>query len=382
MPTIRQIAALPYRTRGSAIDAPVSILLVTSRQSGRWVVPRGNEAAASAAPHQVAAREAEDEAGVRGAVCPYPLGSYRYRKTRRTGASLMFDVDLYPLRVSEELTEWKESGERKRRWFALHEAASAVAEPDLAQLIRSFNAAEFNGATRRKSILSLVAEKSRVGPMFAWFQRLLPQSGGFFELFEAHATAVVAGADALGRLFNDEGGARDEHIREIIEREHDADNIIRETLQTVRRTFLTPFDRGAITSLIGAMDDAIDEMQSAANAVDIYSVTQFEPEMRDMVGIVIDAARLMAEAMPLLREVASNGGRLHELTERMVRMESHADDIHRAGLKAAFERYGKQGGDGAMQFVVRREIYKHLERIVDSFEDIANEIDDIVIDHA
>ena len=47
MPTIRQIAALPYRTRGSAIDAPVSILLVTSRQSGRWVVPRGNEAAAS-----------------------------------------------------------------------------------------------------------------------------------------------------------------------------------------------------------------------------------------------------------------------------------------------------------------------------------------------
>ena len=114
--------------------------------------------------------------------------------------------------------------------------------------------------------------------MFAWFQRLLPKTGNFFELFEAHARSIVAGADALGRLFRD-GGARDEHIREIIEREHDADNIIREMLQTVRRTFLTPFDRGAITSLIGAMDDAIDEMQTAANAVDLYDVTEFEPEM-------------------------------------------------------------------------------------------------------
>ena len=373
---------MPYRTRGSALDAPVSILLVTSRETKRWVVPKGPAGSSGAAPHQTAAAEAEAEAGVRGVVCPFPLGSYRYRQTRGTGASLMFDVDVYPLRVGVELAEWPEAEERTRRWFPLHEAAGAVAEPDLAQLIRSFNAAEFNGATRRKSILAVVAEKSRVGPMFAWFQRLLPQSGGFFELFEAHATAVVAGADALGRLFNDAGGARADHIREINEREHDADNIIRETLQTVRRTFLTPFDRGAITSLIGARDDAIDEMQSAANAVDLYDVDAFEPEMRDMVGIVIDAARLMAEAMPLLREVASNGGRLHELTERMVRMESHADDIHRAGLKAAFERYGKQGGDGAMQFVVRREIYKHLERVVDSFEDIANEIDDIVIDHA
>ena len=382
MPTIRQIAALPYRTGGSALDAPVSILLVTSRRTKRWVVPRGNLPSGGAPAHQTAAVEAEAEAGVRGVVCPFPLGSYRYRQTRRTGASLMFDVDVYPLRVSEVLAEWQEADARTRRWFPLHEAAGAVAEPDLAQLIRSFNAAEFNGATRRKSILALVAEKSKVGPMFAWFQRLLPQSGGFFELFEAHATAIVAGADALGRLFNDEGGARDEHIREIIEREHDADNIIRETLQTVRRTFLTPFDRGAITSLIGAMDDAIDEMQSAANAVDLYDVDAFEPEMRDMVGIVIDSARLMAEAVPLLREVARNGGRLHELTERMVRLESHADDVHRAGLKAAFQRYGQEGGDGAMQFVVRREIYKHLERIVDSFEDIANEIDGLVIDHA
>ena len=367
---------MPYRTAGAA---GVSVLLVTSRETKRWVVPKGNPVG-SGPPHATAAIEAEEEAGVRGAVCPFPLGSYRYRKRRKTGASLMLDVDVYPLAVSEELAEWKEAGERTRRWFSLKQAAEMVEEPDLAELIRTFNAAEFAKAVKRQSILGVVAEKSKVGPMFAWFQRLLPKTGNFFELFEAHAEAVVAGADALGRLFR-EGGARDEHIREINEREHDADNIIRETLQTVRRTFLTPFDRGAITSLIGAMDDAIDEMHSAANAVDVYDFAEFEPEMADMVGIVIDSARVMAEAIPLLRDLASNGTRLHELTERLVRMEAHADEIHRAGLRSAYQRHSAESG-GSLQFMVKREIYKHLERIVDSFEDIANEIDGLVIDHA
>uniref|UniRef100_UPI0025DAC1B6 DUF47 family protein n=1 Tax=uncultured Sphingomonas sp. TaxID=158754 RepID=UPI0025DAC1B6 len=293
---MRQIAALPYRSRGTALDASVSVLLVTSRESRRWVVPKGNPMGGTS-PHLAAAIEAEEEAGVRGAVCPIALGSYRYRKRRKNGASLMVDVEVYPLAVSDELTDWKEAAERERRWFSLADAAEAVEEPDLSNLIRSFNAAEFNGAARRSSMLSIVAEKSKVGPMFAWFQRLLPKTGGFFELFEAHATSVVAAASALGRLF--EGGAgRAEHIREINEREHDADNIIREMLLTVRRTFLTPFDRGAITSLIGSMDDAIDEMHAAANAVDLYEVATFEPEMRDMVGIIIDSARLMAEAIP------------------------------------------------------------------------------------
>ncbi|GAA4037245.1 hypothetical protein GCM10022281_17370 [Sphingomonas rosea] len=376
---IRQIAALPYRARGANLDAPVSVLLVTSRETKRWVIPKGNPMG-STAPHAAAALEAEEEAGVRGSVCPVPLGSYRYRKRRKTGASLMFDVEVYPLSVDEELADWKEAGERTRQWFSLAEAADKVEEPDLADLIRSFNAAEFNSAARRRSLLSAIAERSKVGPMFAWFQNLLPKTGDFFTLFETHAQSVCGASQALGRLFTD-GSARAEHIREINEREHDADNIIRETLGTVRRTFLTPFDRGAITSLIGAMDDAVDEMQAAANAVDLYDFDEFEPEMKDMVAIIIDSGRLVAEALPLLRDVGANATRLHELTERLVRMEGHADELHRAGLKSAFQRFGSDPA-GAMRFTVRREIFKHLERIVDAFEDVANEIDGIVIDHA
>lgn len=350
-------------------------MLVTSRDSGRWVIPKGNRSPSTDA-HRDAAIEAKEEAGVVGLVCPAPIGSYRYRKKRRSGASLMIDVDVFPLSVTIELPDWKERSQRERRWFSLAEAAEAVDEPDLRDLIRSFGQSEFQAATQRTGILHVVAEKSKVKPMFAWFQRLLPKTGNFFEMFESHAATVCAAADALARLI-EHGG--EDHIREVIEREHDADEIIREMLRTVRETFLTPFDRGAITSLIGSMDDAIDEMQAAVQAIDLYEVRSFEPEMKDMAAIIVDAARLAAEAMPLLRDVARNGKRLHELTERLVRIESHADEIHRAGLKRVFVEFGPTD---PLAFSVHREVFKHLERIVDAFEDVANEIDGIVIDHA
>src|SRR3546814_5881766 len=71
--------------------------------------------------------------------------------------------------------------------------------------------------------------------MFAWFQRLLPRQGNFFELFESHAATLVAGANALSRMLQGGEGLAD-HVQEIIEREHDADAITREVLQTVRRS--------------------------------------------------------------------------------------------------------------------------------------------------
>lgn len=213
--------------------------------------------------------------------------------------------------------------------------------------------------------------------MFNWFQRLLPRTGDFFGMFEAHAATLVAAASALSKLV-DGGTPHEEYITEIHRREHQADDIIREVLTTVRRTFLTPFDRGAITSLIGAMDDAIDEMQATGRAVDTYDLRSFEPEMREMVAMIAEAANLTAEAMPLLRNISRNGSRIHEITERIVRLEGQADDAHAKGLKRAFE----QESSRPMQFMVAREIYKHLERITDAFEDVANEIDGIVIDHA
>jgi predicted phosphate transport protein (TIGR00153 family) len=354
------------------------MLITTRGTKGRWVLPKGN-LGPTTTPHVSAAREAEEEAGVLGAVCPVPLGSYRYRKRQGSGASLMVDVDVFPLAITDELDSWKEQGERERRWFSLLEASSAVDEEDLGILINSFGSSQFQTAVRRNPLTALVGETTKGwSSMFAWFQRLLPKTGNFFELFEAHATTVLAASEATVRVL---GGGPDQaqHIREVIEREHDADEITREVLQSVRRTFLTPFDRGAITSLIGALDDTVDEMQAAVQAIDLYQVTEFTPQMRDMAAIAVDAARLTAEAIPLLRDVARNGPRLHELTERLVRIEGHADEIHRTGLRQALADHGKSD---TLRLVIEREVYKHLERIVDAFEDVADEIDGIVIDHS
>lgn len=368
---------MPYRADSEALDAPIRVLLVTSRETKRWVIPKGN-APAGMVPHRAAAAEAEEEAGVLGAACPTPIGSYRYRKRRGNGASLMVDVEVFPLAVNRELPHWKERDQRERRWFSLAEAADAVEESDLRDLIRSFKSSEFKAAARRGTLLDAMVQKSGINNMFGWFQRLLPKQGNFFELFEAHVRTVVAGADALARLLLNDGANREDHIREVIERENDADEIIRQILKEVRQTFLTPFDRSAIISLTGSMDDSIDEMQAAVAAIKLYDVIIFEQDMKDMAAIIVDCTRVLAEAMPLLRDVGANAKRLHELTERLVRMEGHADDIHQAGLKAAFVKFG----DDPMGFIVRREIFNHLERIVDAIEDVANEIDGIVIEHA
>ena len=213
--------------------------------------------------------------------------------------------------------------------------------------------------------------------MFAWFQRLLPQRGDFFGMFEAHAAALVGASEALSKFASD-GVSTGEALQTIQDREHDADDIIREVLTAVRRTFLTPFDRGAITSLIGAMDDAIDEMLAAARAIDLYELRELRPEMKQIISLISEAAKVTGEAVPLLRDVSGNGPKLHQLTGRLVTLEGEADDIHAAGLKNAFQT----ARTDPLQFAVAREVFKNLERVTDAFEDVANQIDGLVIDHA
>lgn len=214
--------------------------------------------------------------------------------------------------------------------------------------------------------------------MFGWFQRLLPHSGDFFVLFERHAAAMTGAAEALAQLTAGEG-ERAQHLKTIRDREHDADEVIRETLHEVRQTFLTPFDRGAITALIGAMDDTIDEMNRSASVIELLEVEVFDPQMKQIGVLIQDACRLISEAMPLLRDVERNGRRLHELTAKLVKLEGEVDVLHDTGMKAAFQ--AQKTKSDPLAFIVKREIYKHLERVADAFEDVANEIDSLVIDH-
>jgi predicted phosphate transport protein (TIGR00153 family) len=213
--------------------------------------------------------------------------------------------------------------------------------------------------------------------MLGWFRALLPREDKFFDLFERHSRILVAGAEALQRLLDD-GENIERHSREIVELEAQADVITREVLLAVRKSFITPFDRGDIKDLIESMDDAIDTMHKVVKVATLFQQTSFDPRMKELGAVIVEAAHLTAEAIPLLEKVSANDTRLSSLAEEITKVEERADGLHDAGLRELFQRCGNTD---AMGWIVGSELYGQLEKVVDRFEDVANEISGIVIEN-
>jgi uncharacterized protein len=214
--------------------------------------------------------------------------------------------------------------------------------------------------------------------MLDWFKAIMPKEERFFALFVQHATIVVAGAEALGGVLKG-GDEVERYCRIVSDRENDADEITRQVLTAVRRTFITPFDRTDIQDLVSSMDDAIDQMNKTAKTIMLFEVRRFEPQMQQMGDIILQAAKLMLEAMPLLASVGKNAGRLQAITEEIIRIEEQADQLHDQGRKALFLANRNEPG-GVMNFIIGTELYDHLESVVDRLEDVSNEINSLVVD--
>jgi 8-oxo-dGTP pyrophosphatase MutT (NUDIX family) len=131
MPDTTQYGVIPFREEK---DGGVRVLLITSRETKRWVVPRGNPIPGLGSA-QSAAQEAWEEAGIRGGLASVPLGTYTYDKRLKDGGTRPTQVELYRMLVTEEADAWPEKDERERRWFEPEAAAAVVAEPDLAELL-------------------------------------------------------------------------------------------------------------------------------------------------------------------------------------------------------------------------------------------------------
>jgi predicted phosphate transport protein (TIGR00153 family) len=213
--------------------------------------------------------------------------------------------------------------------------------------------------------------------MLRWFHALMPKEERFFELFARHSQAVLAGAQAL-RAMMEGGEALQRNYQIVMDREQDADDVTREVLIAVRRTFITPFDRGNIRDLITAMDNTIDQMQKTAKGVVLFDVTEFTPQMKEMADAIVKCAQLMQEAIPLLRSISSEAVHISDLTAQMSALEGRADELHDVGLKALYQTNAKTN---PMAFFIGNEVYDHLEKVVDRFDDVANELHGIVIEH-
>lgn len=130
--TAVQYAALPYR-----VNDGVEVMLLTSRETGRWVLPKGWPMDGKS-PRAAARREALEEAGVVGRVCKRPIGAFHYDKRLSDGCLVTCKVLVYPLAFERQRKHWPEQGERTIGWFTPDEAAAMVLEPELAILLHSF----------------------------------------------------------------------------------------------------------------------------------------------------------------------------------------------------------------------------------------------------
>lgn len=213
--------------------------------------------------------------------------------------------------------------------------------------------------------------------MLSWFQALLPKEDNFFRLFDQHAVTLIRGAEAMRKML--EGGEDvPRWCQRIVDHEHEADAVAREVLFAVRRSFITPFDRSDIRGLTNSLDDSIDQMQKTAKVITLYEMREFAPHMRQLGDIAVEAATLTVEAVGLLPDMRRNRGRLNELTEQIARLESDSDALYDAGMKALYALH--KDGD-AMAFLTGAEVYDHLEKVVDRFEDVANRISGILVEH-
>jgi predicted phosphate transport protein (TIGR00153 family) len=207
------------------------------------------------------------------------------------------------------------------------------------------------------------------------FARLMPRDDRFFELFNAHAENIVAGARELAAAMTT-SRSLDEHVRRIDEVERNADKVTHETILLLHRSFITPLDRDQIHQLITSMDDILDLMQDVAESMMLYDIRRVTPEAASLADICQRSCERVKTAVRLLTDLKQSDAILKTCEEIDV-LESDADRVMRSALSKLF-----RDESDAKEIIKLRSVYELLELITDRCEDVANIIEGIVIEHS
>jgi len=205
--------------------------------------------------------------------------------------------------------------------------------------------------------------------------RLLPYELGFFDLFEQHADLAIEGAKLLS-AFVEDLDSPGEKARRIKEIEDEADSVTHRTIEMLRKTFVTPFDREEIRQLVSAMDDVIDAMEAAAERLWLYEITKSIPEACRLARNLNDATLQMKIAVQGLRHVKRDREKIRTACVDVNRLENANDYTLREGLAKLF----KEERDPVL-IMKWKEIYEILEQATDRCEDVANVIEGVVLEN-
>jgi predicted phosphate transport protein (TIGR00153 family) len=211
-----------------------------------------------------------------------------------------------------------------------------------------------------------------------FFSRLMPREGRFFTLFDQHAEFIVQGSVALVELLRsfDDVTSREARVARILEMEHAADRVTRETVSLLHQTFVTPLDRDDIHSLISRMDDVLDLIQDVTEALQLYDIQRLTPEAVQLAELLNGCCTRVQQAVKGLAKL-EDSARILKLCNEIDQLESQADTVMRTGISKLF----REEGD-VRQLIKLETVYQLLEAATDQCEDVANLIEGVVLEHA
>ena len=214
--------------------------------------------------------------------------------------------------------------------------------------------------------------------MLRLLSKLMPRERRFFDLFDQHATFVYQGSVVLSELLHGFGDVekRAERTARILELEHSADRITRETVSLLHKTFVTPLDRDDIHRLISRMDDVLDLIQDVAEALQLYDIQAITPEACELADLLRDCCALMQKAVHQLANLDDATAALKFCNE-IDALESQADRVMRAAVSKLFREE-----KDTRQLIKLETVYQMLESATDQCEDVANIIEGVVLENA
>jgi uncharacterized protein Yka (UPF0111/DUF47 family) len=203
----------------------------------------------------------------------------------------------------------------------------------------------------------------------------MPKEEQFFPLFEQHAEKLVTGAETLKQLLR--GGSQTRQCcDELNQIDKDASAAARQVLDAVRSTFVAPFDRVNIKSLIMEMDGCLHDMRKTGRAVSLFEVDRFEPCMQEIGDVIVNGAALIRSAMPLLSDVDRKAVEITNICQELTARKEQSDEIADQGVKTLFKARDRD----PMSFIANNAIYDHLAAVAHRLESVGNDIHDVVID--
>ncbi|MFN4004913.1 MAG: DUF47 domain-containing protein [Hylemonella sp.] len=213
------------------------------------------------------------------------------------------------------------------------------------------------------------------------FGKLMPRDGNFFALFNQHADRIVEAARAFSLLVEHYGdpALRDQYNRDVNNAERAADRITHDVNKALHKTFITPIDREQIHSLINTMDDVADLLQDAAETMALYDVRHMTEEIVRLTELSVKCCERVKDAVYLLGNIGepATAEAALKTCEEIDRLESDADRVMRNAMSKLF-----RSEPDVREVIKLKAIYELLETVTDKCEDVANQIEGIVLENA